>query len=107
MAPEQIRGERADRQTDLFSLGIVVYEMLSGRYPFTEDGHLPIRSSDIGFLERLRNDQWMPPSPSRFQPLVPSAVDDIVARLLAKERAKRYRLAEEAKEALEEVMKWM
>lgn len=98
------KGERVDRQTDLFSFGIVLYEMLTGRYPFTQEGSVP---TDFGFLDALKDPSWEPPPPSRFQPLIPNALDQIVAKLLAMERAKRYRLAEEVKEELEGVLKWM
>jgi hypothetical protein len=81
MSPEQARGDAVDPRTDLFSLGCVLYQLLTGRKPF--DGpSLPV------ILMRVM--QESPPPPSSLQPGLPAAFDQIVARALAKDRGQRY-----------------
>jgi serine/threonine-protein kinase len=91
MSPEQVRGEPIDGRTDLFSVGVVLYQLLTGQSPF----QAPVLSETLAqVLHRI------PPAPSAVQPL-PNEVDRLVLRLLAKSPAKRYASAEEALEALE------
>jgi len=85
MAPEQFEG-RAVFASDLYSLGITMYQMLTGELPY--DTPAP---SD---LERLRRGELVKPPRSR-QPQVPIAVDDIVMRALAGSLAERYQRAED------------
>jgi serine/threonine-protein kinase len=81
MSPEQVRGEPLDGRTDIFSLGAVLYELLTGKQPFTgEDVAAIVRS----VLEHE------PPPPSTLDPRVPAAVDKVVARMLAKRVEDRY-----------------
>ena len=78
MSPEQARGRRATPATDVYSVGIVLYEMLAGRAPFTEHSAVELA---------LRHLHDRPPKlPSR----TPAELDEIVARALAKEPRKRY-----------------
>ena len=83
MAPEQIRGERVSPATDVYSLGIILFELLTGRVPFE-------RSSSVNLLMAHVSD----PAPTLVEanPLVqvPPAVEDIVARCLAKRPDDRY-----------------
>jgi serine/threonine protein kinase len=107
--PESLTGSKtvvADRQTDLFSMGIVLYEMLTGRYPFTDDGSLPT-TANLNFLDHLKDPAWMPPPPSSVQPSLPAAIDQVMAKLLIKERGRRYELAEHVKRDLEELRRWL
>jgi serine/threonine protein kinase/tetratricopeptide (TPR) repeat protein len=84
MSPEQARGEVLDARTDLFSLGSVVYEMATGQPPFRGQS-----AADI-FVSLLTK---APPPPSSLRPELPSGLDGIVARLLAKDRVERYQSA--------------
>src|SRR5882757_4715488 len=94
MSPEQARGGHLDARTDLFSLGSVVYEMATGKTPFGGSS-----TADV-FVALLRED---PPPVSTVNPAMPKGLDAIVAKLLAKDVARRYSSAEELQEDLEGV----
>jgi hypothetical protein len=80
MAPEQILGEAVDARTDVYALGVLLYQMLTGRYPFSAD--------DPAELERLHLEAG-PPRASALAP-VPAALDAVVARALEKDPARRW-----------------
>ena len=86
MSPEQITGQKADGRSDIFSLGAVLYEMLSGCPPFTGDDLSAI-------LYQVLNNA--PPLPSTYYPSLPHGFDRIVARAMAKSPDKRYQNAGE------------
>jgi len=81
MSPEQARGEPLDHRTDVFSLGIVLYEMLTGDLLYKDD-------DDASLLSRVRKADIAPPSTLR--PDIPRALDNIVMKALAREREDRY-----------------
>ena len=86
MAPEQVLGHKADCRSDIFSLGAVIYEMLTGRPPFS--------GPDINAtLYQVLN--AVPPLPSDINPGLPRGFDRIIARALAKDPDKRYQSAKE------------
>ncbi len=86
MSPEQVTGKRADRRVDLFSLGVVLYEMLTGEAPFVAD-------SIHGIMYQIM--QFAPPPPSTRQPGLPEVLDLIVAKALNKGPDERYQSAME------------
>jgi eukaryotic-like serine/threonine-protein kinase len=94
MSPEQAKGAPLDARTDLFSLGAVIYEMATGKTPFKGDSTAEV------FAALLRED---PPPVSTVNPAMPRQLDPIVAKLLAKDVARRYSSAEELQEDLEGV----
>ena len=84
MSPEQARGEPVDGRSDLFSLGAVLYEMVTGRPAFSGE-------TASAILRAILNDT--PPSPRAFNPRVPAALENVVMRLLAKDRGARHQQA--------------
>ena len=94
-SPEQIEGGVVDGRTDLYSLGCVLYECLTGEAPFRRD-------SDLAVLwAHLQEDA---PRPSARRPSLPGSIDAVIARAMAKAPAERYangsKLVEAAREAL-------
>ena len=86
MSPEQARGQKLDARTDIFSLGVVIYEMIAGRKPFLGDTVVDIVAS-------ILNQQ---PEPlSVHSPEVPDRIDRVVARAMSKDKGDRYQTARE------------
>jgi len=92
MSPEQCRGEALDRRSDVFSLGVVLYEMTAMQRPFTAPDEFVV------LAKILRDD---PPPPSKLRPDYPAALERVVLRALAKDPADRYPSAFELQEELE------
>src|SRR3954467_15709957 len=86
LSPEQARGAPVDPRSDLYSLGIVLYEMLTGRVPFTGDTPVEIAMKHLS---------QVPEPPSKLRSGVPHDLDAIVMRALAKDPDHRYSSAEE------------
>ncbi|HEX9181333.1 MAG TPA: serine/threonine-protein kinase [Burkholderiales bacterium] len=96
MSPEQVTGKRADHRSDLFSLGVVLYEMLTGRAPFEGENMTAI------MLQTLNAN----PEPAcTLNPEVPAVLDFIVAKMLAKKLDERYQEAREVAADLRECLK--
>ena len=81
MSPEQVLGDKLDFRSDLFSFGIVFYEMLTARRPFEEE---PART----VMQKIRLDRYVPPR--RLRSEIPSTLERILARCLEKNPAHRY-----------------
>jgi serine/threonine-protein kinase len=93
MSPEQVAGSEVDGRSDIFALGIVLHELLTGRRLFKAD-------SDVQTLARVR--ECNVPPPSRLNPQLPSGLDQIVLKALAKDPGQRYATAQEFRLALED-----
>ena len=86
MAPEQILGDPVDGRADLWALGVVLYEMLTGRKPFVGDNQLAIAHA-------ILHDEPVPPATLRVE--VPAAMDHVVLTLLQKDPRNRYATVDE------------
>jgi hypothetical protein len=91
MSPEQAMGEPVGPASDLYSLGVVIYEMLTGRVPFEADTPVDISAKHAGEL---------PPRPREVNPEVPEGMDALVMKLLSRDPADRYGSAAELIEEL-------
>jgi eukaryotic-like serine/threonine-protein kinase len=86
MSPEQARGEKVDVRTDIFSLGVMLYEMITGRAPFTGE-----TISEV--IAAILRDE--PPLLSHIAPATPPELEHIVGRALCKSREERYQTAKD------------
>jgi serine/threonine-protein kinase len=91
VAPEQVEGKPVDARTDIYSLGVVLYELLCGRAPFDGEGEAAVA------LARLQRD---PLRPRQVRPSVPKALEEIVCRALARDPDDRYDTAADLRAAL-------
>jgi tetratricopeptide (TPR) repeat protein len=96
MAPEQALGRPVDHRADLFSLGVVLFELATGRMPFSG-------GSPTEIIDRILHE--VPPSPSRYNTSVPASFDAVVARALEKSPTFRYQSAREIQYDLREVVR--
>lgn len=93
LSPEQANGQPVDRRSDLYSVGIVLYELLTGHVPF--DGEAPVAIA-------LKHVSELPVPPGQLRPGIPPALEAVVLRSLEKDPNRRYQSAEEFIAALEQ-----
>ena len=86
MSPEQVQGEEIDARSDLFSLGVVLYEAATGQRPF-------VGKNRVLIMNAILNEK--PVAPSRVNKELPAGVDAIIVKALAKDREQRYQQASE------------
>jgi serine/threonine-protein kinase len=96
MAPEQVQGLKIDSRADLFSVGVVLYQLLTDKRPFDGDNDFSIIHQIIGHT---------PPPPSSFNSKLPPAIDAVVARALAKDREQRFATARDFASALQSAIR--
>jgi serine/threonine protein kinase/tetratricopeptide (TPR) repeat protein len=81
MAPEQVEGKEIDHRTDIYSLGVVLFEMLTGQTPFQADTPL-----SLAFKHKTEP----PPAPQQFNPQIPDGLNEIILKCLEKKRGDRF-----------------
>jgi serine/threonine-protein kinase len=91
MSPEQVETIEVDKRTDIYALGVILYEMVTGRVPFAGETPLAVL---------IKHKQEPPQNPQESNPLVSEAVTRIILKCLAKDKAARYSSAEELYEDL-------
>ncbi|HVE87892.1 MAG TPA: serine/threonine-protein kinase, partial [Myxococcales bacterium] len=91
MSPEQVRGLPIDRRSDIFAVGVILYEMLTGEKLF-------VGESDFSTLEKVRNAEVTPPK--RLNPSIPDDLERVVLKALAREAEDRYQWPSDLQEDL-------
>lgn len=86
VSPEQARGETTDAKSDLYSLGVMMYEMLTGKLPFDADNAVSVA------IMQLQSD---PEPPRKINPDIPVGLEEIIIKTMQKDPKKRYRSASE------------
>ncbi|MEE9501831.1 MAG: protein kinase [Candidatus Aminicenantaceae bacterium] len=86
MSPEQVGGEEIDQRSDLYSLGIILYEMVSWRVPF---------QADSAFAVGMKHKSEKPLDPQTINPQIPDSLNRMIIRCLEKEKERRFQSAEE------------
>jgi serine/threonine protein kinase len=96
MSPEQVKEHALNHQTDIYSLGVVMYQLLAGRLPFQA-------TNNFSLIYQIANTEPQPPS--AYRPQIPAALDEIVRRAMAKDLARRYQAWEDFSLELAEVFR--
>lgn len=95
LSPEEARGSMASRRSDIYSLGVILYQMLANRVPFEGESAVSIA------LKHFQNEV---PSLKQFDPEIPQSLENVVIKAMAKDPADRYSTAEEMRQDLATVL---
>jgi len=96
MSPEQVEGKEAGQSSDIYSLGVILYEMVTGRVPF---------EGDTPFTIGVKHKSEMPKDPKELNEQIPKDLSSVIMRCLEKDKEKRYQNAGEVRSELENIQK--
>jgi serine/threonine protein kinase/tetratricopeptide (TPR) repeat protein len=96
MSPEQVEGKEAGQSSDIYSLGVMLYEMVTGKVPF---------KGDTPFAIGVKHKSEMPKDPKELNAQIPEDLSSVIMRCLEKDKDKRYQSAREVRSELENIQK--
>lgn len=94
MSPEQVEGKEVDQRSDIYSLGVILYELVTGRVPF---------EGDTAFIIGVKHKSEIPENPSRINPQIPEKFSRLILKCLEKDKGNRYQGAQGLLAALSKI----